>query len=175
MTLRRLAVLALAVVFPCLASAQPDPSQSTLRPTDERVSTAGGYFTYFLPGERTSQVSVLGAVRAPGLYIVSAGTDLGEIVALAGGPAVGVLTSEIERTVTIRLFRTTTGGTREVVYEQTADAFARDGGGYPQMSDGDTVEVAVFERRLRTYRDTLTIIGGVATLVIAGIQIATLF
>ena len=174
MRLTVLAALALAAFALAAASAAAQPTPSTLRPTDERVATAGGYFTYFLPGERTSQVSVLGAVRAPGLYVVSEGTDLGEIIALAGGPESGARTTEVERTVTIRLFRTTAAGTREVVYARTAEAFARDADGYPQLYDGDTVDVDVVDRRLRTYRDTLSVITAVSTLVIIGIQVVTL-
>lgn len=166
--------LRLLVLLLAAASLRPAHAQE-LRPVDERVATAPGYFTYVLPGERTSQVSVLGTVRAPGLYVVSAGTDLGALLALAGGAAVGPLSSEIERTVTVRLFRATAGGTREVLYERTAEAFARDGEGYPVVRDGDTVEVTTFERRRRTYRDTLTLVGGISTAVIAVIQIVTLF
>ncbi|HEX9952530.1 MAG TPA: SLBB domain-containing protein [Rubricoccaceae bacterium] len=166
--LSTLAVLLAAVV----ASAAPTAAQ-TLRPTDERVSTAPGYFTYVLPGERTSQVTVLGTVRAPGLYLVSNGTNLGELIGLAGGTEAGARSSEVERTVTIRLFRAGASGTREVIYERTDDAFARDADGYPVVLDGDTVEVRTVERRLRTVRDTLTLVGGIATVVIAVVQIVT--
>ncbi len=128
-----------------------------------------------LPGERSTQVVVLGTVRAPGLYVVSEGTDLGELLGLTGGPNAGALSNEVERTTTIRLFRATAGGTREVIYERTDEAFARDASGYPVVLDGDTVEVTTTERRLRTYRDTLTLVGGVATVIIAVVQIVTIF
>lgn len=135
------------------------------------MATAGGYFTYFLPGERTSQVSVLGTVRAPGLYVVSAGTTLGELLALSGGPNAGPRSNEVERTTTVRLYRATTGGTREAIYDRSAEAFARDAEGYPVVLDGDVLEVTTLERRLWSFRDTLTIVGGVSTAVIAVIQI----
>ncbi len=164
-----LAVLIVAAVAP--ASAQ------VLRPTDERATatTAPGYFTYLLPGERSTQVVVLGTVRAPGLYVVSEGTDLGELLGLAGGPYAGPISNEVERTTTIRLFRASAGGTREAIYERTDEAFARDADGFPVLRDGDTVEVTTVERRLRTYRDTLTLIGGISTAVIAVIQIVNIF
>lgn len=165
-----------ALLAVLLAAAAPASAQ-VLRPTDERATatTAPGYFTYLLPGERSTQVVVLGTVRAPGLYVVSEGTDLGELLGLAGGPNAGAVSNEVERTTTIRLFRATTGGTREVIYERTDEAFARDADGFPTLLDGDTVEVTTVERRLRTYRDTLTLIGGVATVVIAVIQIVNVF
>ena len=167
-------LLAAAAVSAAALSAAPAEAQ-TLRPTDERAATttAPGYFTYLLPGERSSQVTVLGTVRAPGLYLVSAGTTLGELIGLAGGTEAGARSSEVERTVTIRLFRASASGTREAIYERTDDAFARDADGYPVVLDGDTVEVRTVERRLRTYRDTLTLIGGLATVVIAVVQIVS--
>ena len=149
-------------------------SAQQIRETDARVATAGGYFTYFLPGERTSQVSVLGTVPAPGLYIVSAGTTMGEVLALAGGPLAGVRLTEVERTTTIRLFRATAGGTREAIYDRTFEAFARDAEGYPVVLDGDVIEVATVDRRLNTFRDTITIIatvvGAVSGVILLGLQ-----
>ena len=163
----RLALFALLAA----ATLAPAASAQTLRPTDVRVSTAPGYFTYFLPGERTTQATVLGTVRSPGLYLVSAGTDLGELLGLAGGPYAGPVSNEVERTTTIRLYRAAEGGTREVIYERSQEAFARDATSYPVVIDGDTVEVTTVERRLRTFRDTLTVVGGVATVIILALQI----
>lgn len=167
----RLALLALL----CAAAAARPADAQILRPNDVRVSTAPGYFTYFLPGERTTQATVIGTVRAPGLYLVSAGTDLGEVLGLAGGPYAGPVSNEVERITTIRLYRATDGGTREVIYERTDEAFARDAASYPVLRDGDTVEVTTVERRLRTIRDTLTLVGGISTVVIAVVQIVRLF
>lgn len=167
-------LLALALALAALGPA-PSAGAQELRPTDERVSTAPGYFTYFLPGERTTQVSVLGTVRAPGFYVVSAGTDLSELLALAGGPLIGATSPDVERTVTIRLYRATAGLSRELLYERTAEAFTRDAEGYPIVLDGDMLEVATFERHPWNWRDSLTVVGGTATVVIAAIQIVNAF
>lgn len=166
--------LSLLLILAAAALLRPAAAQE-LREDEGRLATAPGYFTYYLPGERTTQVAVVGTVRAPGLYLVSNGTDLGELVALAGGPAIATRSTDIERTITIRLYRATSGGTREVLYEQTAEAFARDASGYPVVLDGDTVEVTTVERRLRTYRDTLAVVGGVASVIIVAIRIAEFF
>ena len=167
--------LRFALLSALIATAAAPASAQVLRPTDERATatTAPGYFTYLLPGERSTQVVVLGTVRAPGLYVVSEGTDLAELLGLAGGPYAGPISNEVERTTTIRLFRATAGGTREVVYERTDEAFARDAEGFPTLLDGDTVEVTTVERRLRTYRDTLTLVGGISTAIIAIVQIVS--
>lgn len=169
MTLR-LALLALLAA----AVAVPAASAQVLRPNDVRISTAPGYFTYVLPGERTSQVTVLGTVRAPGLYLVSAGTNLGELLGLAGGPYAGPVSNEVERSTTIRLYRVAEGGTREVLYERSDEAFARDANAYPVVLEGDVVEVVTTERRLRTYRDTLALVGSLAGVAVIILQVITL-
>jgi protein involved in polysaccharide export with SLBB domain len=160
-----------AVLLAALAA--PDASAQQIRPLDERVSTAPGYFVYVLPGERSVQVTVLGTVRAPGFYTVSDGVDLGQVLALAGGPAVTTLSTEVERTVTIRLFRGQ--AQRDMLYEASLEDFARDASAYPRLVDGDLIEVTTVERRLRTIRDTLTIVGAAASIVVAVTQIIRLF
>ncbi len=160
-----LAVLLAAVAAPTQAQ--------EIRPTAERQATAPGYFVYVLPGERSTQISVIGTVRAPGFYTISDGLDLGEALALAGGPAIGVQTTDFEQTITIRLFRGQ--ATRDLIYEATLDEFVRDATAYPRMVDGDVIEVSTVNRRLRTYRDTLTVVGAAASVVLAITQVVRIF
>lgn len=162
----RLALAAAALV--CATA----PWAQEIRPLDERVANAPGYYFYVLPGEVSTQVSILGTVRAPGFYTLSDGIDLGEALALAGGPLVASQNAEVERIVTIRLYRGE--GARELVYESTLDGFARDASAHPRLADGDLIEVATTERRLRTFRDTLALVGAVSTVVIAAIQVIDL-
>lgn len=150
----------------------PVASAQEIRDLEPRIVNAPGYFTSVLPGERSVQATVLGTVRAPGLYTVSDGTDMGELLALAGGPTLAPLSTEIERTVTVRLYRGT--GEREVVYERTFDGFAADASAYPRLVDGDLLEVTTVDRRLRTFRDTLTYVGAGASVVIALAQLINL-
>jgi protein involved in polysaccharide export with SLBB domain len=160
-------LLALAALLVALA-----PSAQEIRPA-ERLANAPGYFFYVLPLELSTQVSVIGTVRAPGFYTVSDGLNLGEVLALAGGPTMALQSTEVERTITIRLYRGT--GDRDLVYEATLDEFARDAASYPRLIDGDLIEVTTVDRRLRTYRDTLTVIGAAASVVIAIVQVVRLF
>jgi protein involved in polysaccharide export with SLBB domain len=160
-----LAVLLAAVAAPTQAQ--------VIRPTTERISTAPGYFVYVLPGERSTQVSVIGTVRAPGFYTISDGLDLGEVLALAGGPAITALAPDFEQTVTIRLFRG--DATRDLIYEATLDEFVRDATAYPRLADGDLIEVSTVNRRMRTYRDTLTVVGAAASVVLAITQVVRIF
>ncbi len=155
----------------CLAAAAWPAAAQELRPTDERRSNAPGYYYYVLPGERTTQATVLGTVRAPGFYEVSAGTDLAELLALAGGPVLGPLSSDVDREVTITLSRSTPDGRRDVIYRASAEEFAATDDALPVLRDGDRIEVATLERRRWNWRDTLTIVGGAASVVIAVVQI----
>lgn len=164
--------LFLALVALLAAAVAPTQAQE-IRPTTERIATAPGYFVYVLPGERSIQISVLGTVRAAGFYTISDGLDLGQALALAGGPTVGQQSTEIEQTITIRLYRGQTS--RDLIYEAPLEEFVRDADGYPRMAEGDVIEVETVNRRLRTLRDTLTIVGAAASVVIAVTNIVRLF
>ena len=155
----------------CLVAAAWPAAAQELRPTDERRSNAPGYYYYVLPGERTTQATVLGTVRAPGFYEVSAGTDLAQLLALAGGPLLGPLSSDVDRTVTITLSRAAPDGRRDVIFRATAEEFAASAEALPVVRDGDRVEVATLERRRWNWRDSLTVVGGAASVVIAVVQI----
>lgn len=173
MTLRLLpAVRVLALLLLAASPLARSAAAQEIRALDERVSTAPGYFVYVLPGERSVQASVLGTVRAPGFYTLSNGTDLGEALALAGGPLLGPQSTDVDRTVTIRLYRG--AGTRELVYESTLEDFARVTTPYPALVDGDLIEVTTLEDRRRTWRDTLAVVGGASGVVIALVQIISI-
>lgn len=155
----------------CLAAAAWPAAAQELRPTDERRSNAPGYYYYVLPGERTTQATVFGTVRAPGFYEVSAGTDLAQLLALAGGPLVGPLSTDVDRSVTLTLSRAAPDGRRDVIYRASAEEFAASAEALPVLRDGDRVEVATVERRRWNWRDSLTVVGGVSSVVIAVVQI----
>lgn len=162
----RFVLAAVAVLF-----AHGAPAQE-IRPLDERVSNAPGYYFHVLPGEVSTEVTLIGTVARPGYYTVSDGMNLGEVLALAGGPLLAPENSEIERTVTIRMYRGR--GVRELAYEASLEAFAQDATAYPRLVDGDFIEVTTINKRRRTYLDTLTVVGGISTAIIAVVQIITI-
>ena len=86
-------LLALSVLLAPLTAAQSqeaDPCQGRLGRAELAEATSDTYYRFYLPGEATVQVHVAGTVEQPGLYEVSVGTDLGRLLALAGGPRYGV-------------------------------------------------------------------------------------
>lgn len=139
----------------------------TFGQVEERRSTSQAYFVHVLPGEATVVASVWGTVQKPGTYEVSAGTDMGEVLSLAGGPTLAPIrqTSETDltREVRIRLYRVA-GEARTLLYDEPLETMVASLEGYPTLADGDVVEVTTSEteRRRWTWRDTATV-GGLVT------------
>lgn len=129
---------------------------------EQTESNAGQYYYYVRPGSRTIQVNVIGAVGAPGLYEVSDDTSLGQLLALTGGPEMGPRQTRTRRTISIRLFRNSSGAV-EPVY---ASAIAEDSmytPDYPALVEGDVLRVDVVERTRFNWRDALQIVTAAAS------------
>ena len=160
----RFALLVLAAVaLAPLASAQEPvtPGYVGAVPTN-----SPNHFYYAQPGELTKRISVWGTVRAPGTYFVRTSVDLVELLSLAGGPSLNPGVDNIDRTVTIRVYRLE-GDQRILAYEETLIDMIADPGAYPDIMNDDVVEVETVEARQWTFRDTVTVIGAVATTVVA--------
>ncbi len=130
----------------------------------ESADTNASAFYYVRPGTPSVQAQVLGAVRAPGLYEVSEGMELGELLALAGGPALGTASDGARTTLTLRLHRKGSG--EEIVYdgpigEAGGTAFA------PEVLDGDVLIIEVRSRRSFGWRDAVQIVSTVGVLALA--------
>jgi hypothetical protein len=139
-----------------------DPCQGRfLRPAPEGTPSAS-YHRYYLPGEATVQVSVVGAVQQPGLYEVAVGTDIGRLLALSGGPRYDVRESGRGRRVELRLFRPQAGPL--AIYATTLQDAATNTAAYPPLCEGDTFLVDVIERRRFGLQEIATIAGGVSAI-----------
>jgi hypothetical protein len=159
--LRSLLLLAALVSVPAAAQGF-DPCQGRfLRPTPEGTPTAS-YHRYYLPGEATVQVSVVGAVQQPGLYEIAVGTDIGRLLALAGGPRYDVRESGRGRRVELRLFRPEAGP--EAIYATTLQDAATNTVVYPSLCEGDTFLIDVIERKRIGLQEIATIAGGVSAI-----------
>ncbi len=156
--MRRLLILAaLAAATPTGAHAQ-DVSEGRLGRAELTESTSNTYYRYYVPGEATVQVSVVGAVVQPGLYEVGLGTDLGRVLALAGGPRYEARESGRRRRVEVRLFRPDAGP--EPIYATTLQDTATNPAAYPALREGDTLLIDVVERRAFGWQDAATVVGG---------------
>jgi hypothetical protein len=155
-----LAALALTLAASAARAQAPDPCQGRfLRPTTEGTPTAS-YHRFFLPGEATVQVSVVGAVQQPGLYEIAVGTDIGRLLALSGGPRYEARESGRRRRVELRLFRPEAGA--EPIYATTMQDAATNTAVFPHLCEGDTFLVDVVEKRGFGLQEIATIAGGLS-------------
>ena len=167
--LRRLALFTL-LALPTALAAQPSYGV-----VEDRQTNVPSYYFHVLPGEATIGVYVWGMVRAPGLYDVSTATDLGELLALAGGPEARPESDDEIVVTTVRLFRFD-GSRRDLAYEAEVDGVLLEGN-YPPLQDGDIVEVEteVTELRPFTWRDAVTIVTGVAAVALSVERLSGVF
>ena len=147
-------VLAALAAAPALAQAP----QGRLGRSELILNTAPGYYVFHEPGEATIQVAVEGAVRNPGLYEIALGTDLGRLLALAGGPAYDARQPDQEQTVEVRLFRPELG----MIYATTLPDVLSNPAPYPDLAEGDALAVDVVTTRPFTWRDGLAVAGAVS-------------
>lgn len=135
----------------------------------EKISTNIDSYLYFAePGEGTVEVKVMGTVRSPGLYRLGVGTNLGQLLALSGGPVLGVRQEERDRETTVRLFRQREGGTQELIFERGfEEGIASESATYPELKDGDIMTIEVVEDRQFQWRDALSIISAAGTVAFA--------
>lgn len=120
----------------------------------------------------SASVYVWGAVRQPGLFEIGPEVDLRAALALAGGPVLAPLDTRIERTVFVRVYRTT-GGTEGLLIETTLDEFVSGAVALPEPRDGDTILVETLQRTKLSFRDIVSGVGAaaaVATAIILGID-----
>lgn len=148
--------LILSTAFPSLVSGQ------NLQRLAETTSNIGSYYYHVQPGETTMQVRLVGAVQAPGLYVLSTESNLGDLIVLSGGPAAGPRARQTRRTIIVRLYRSGNGPTP--AYERQFNDTFTQAADYPPLMEGDLVSLEIIERRRFTWRDGFTIINTLALL-----------
>jgi hypothetical protein len=125
-------------------------------------SNAPDYYFYVHQGARTIQLHVLGSVTSPGLYEVNDGTSLGQLLALAGGPVLGVRQKRNRRRVDIRVFRPSTNSAVPL-FETELEEGSMYTNSYPALLEGDVIRVDVIERTGFGWRDALSIVTAAAS------------
>ncbi len=134
---------------------------------EETKTNAGNYYYYYVnPGTATIRVQMLGAVRLPGLYEVSEDTDLGQLVALSGGPPMGVHPTGSELKVAMRVYRRTPSG-EATIFEQSLDRTLSNPNAYPVLMDGDVIVMDVTQHQRFGWRDATRVISAVGVIALA--------
>lgn len=125
------------------------------------------YYYLVQPGEATVQAAIWGTVRNAGVYEVSAGTTLGRLFALSGGPALTSIRNERDRRrIAIRLYRDVEGN-RTTVFDGDMETLSLDASGGPTLKDGDIVNVEAIEKRPFSWRDTMPFVSAAASVLVA--------
>lgn len=142
-------------------------AQAQFGRVEEMRTNAGTYYFYTRPATPTIQVYVMGTVRAPGVYEISDGTTLGELMALAGGPPSNVRPSYTKVTALLRLYRPR-GGSQDVIFEKTLEEAFADPSSHPVLAHGDVVTIDVTQREMFNWRDVTRVVStvGIVTLAI---------
>ena len=127
----------------------------------EAIGTA--YHVYARPGDATVQILVMGING--GIYEVTDGTRLDELLALVGGatgPEIGLQSATISRQTTVRLYRGSEGD-RSLIYEAPLEQVLLAPHQHPRLLDGDLFLIETVTRNRFSWRDALSIIGGLAS------------
>lgn len=138
----------------------------TFERLEETQSNIRSYHYHVQTGRAAINVHVLGTVHSPGAYRVTAGTELGSLLALAGGPPLSPRSRLAHRTVLIKVY-SHNSAQRSLVYEATLDEMVTEPDANPVLKDGDVIYVEVVERRGFGFRDALSVAGGLAALALA--------
>lgn len=122
------------------------------------------YHVYARPGDATVQVLVMGL--GGGVYEVTDGTRLDELLALIGGaegPDIGLQNPRTIRQTHVRLYRGSEGS-RSLIYEAPLEQVLLNPTEHPRLLDGDLFLIETEMRNRFQWRDALTIVGGLASL-----------
>jgi len=127
---------------------------------------------YAEPGYITISVSLWGDIRTPGRYEVKEGTDLLELLTIAGGPT-GISTT-VEREVEhifVKISREFPEG-RRLFFEHDLNKIIEQGEAYPQLKTGDIVVVKVEPKsRGINWRNIGIMVSTFSSLIILGLNI----
>lgn len=155
-----------ALALALLGFTLPAAHAQVFNRVEETNSNSTAYYFHVEPGSATIETYVMGTVGAPGLYIVADGTDLGQLLALSGGPTLNVRDRNSRRTVQIRLYRPLAYSDRPV-YASDLDRAVVQQEPYPILRNGDILTVEVVEHRRFSWRDAFTVVGGISAVAVA--------
>jgi protein involved in polysaccharide export with SLBB domain len=150
----------------CFLAAAPNLRAQSFGRVQETQSNSDSYYYYVQPGSPTVQVFVLGMAKYAGLYEVTEGTDMKQLLALCGGPNFDRSQFLNRQKTTVRLYRPAQGQ-QQLLYEGMLEDAVADSGGANVLRDGDVLTIEVMERRRFDWRDLLTILNVVVLIILA--------
>ena len=160
-TSRVLTFALLIQLFTITASWAQGPVFGRVEDTETNLST---YHYLFRPGAATIEISALGDLSSPGVYVLEDGVNLAFLLALTGGPDF-FIQPDVKVTITIRLFRHS-GGRQSLVYEAPFDEVIDRAADTPVLSEGDVITVEVDQKQRLNWRDVFTVVGPILSTLI---------
>lgn len=152
----RLFVSVLLCTFCASALAQSPP------PVDP-ASRSVAYFTFVDAGQPAVRVDLWGDVSMPGIYRVQQGTDLQELLFLAGGPSERVVQQRQRRDSSVELYRNSAEGWHVYLTAPLDEVMTRRVA-IPPLAEGDVVRVRTVVRPRFSWREALSLTGTVASI-----------
>ena len=132
-------------------------------PMEAREAISVSYHRFVRPGEVPMNVEVMGLVRSPGVYEVGLNTDLGRMLALAGGSSEGLRSSGEDVKLRVDLYRPDASG-RRLIYSTSLDSLFLESVPYPELQEGDVINVHGTVKKRFGWRDSLSIATSAAAL-----------
>lgn len=148
-------------------------AQAFWRVEDTKTNANTYYYYYPNPGSATVRVHVLGAVRLPGMYEITESTDLGQLIALSGGPPMSAHPSNTRVDVALRVYRPGPDG-QQIIFDDIFENTLANPAGYPVLLDGDVVVMDVTQRQRFSWRDATSLVGTIAVLALAAERVSRL-
>ena len=155
--------LGLALTVTLLMAAEVRGQSEMAFPIDSREQVGVAYHRFIRSGEVPMHVEVLGLVRSPGVYEVGQNTDLGTMLALAGGTSEGLRSNGELVKLTVDVYRNDAGG-RTLIFTQSMDSMFVASRPHPTLREGDVINVHGVVERKFSWRDTLSIATSAAAL-----------
>jgi protein involved in polysaccharide export with SLBB domain len=137
-----------------------------MRIEDTKTNANTYYYYTHNPGSATVRVHVLGDVRLPGVYEISESTDLGQLIALSGGPQINANSRNTKQDISLRVYRPGANG-QQIIFEESFEHSLANPQVYPILRDGDVFVMDVTQRQRFGWRDATSIVSTLGVLALA--------
>ncbi len=108
-------------------------------------SGSAARYSYVTQGDQSIEVDVWGTVRFPGRFEVPLDANLGDLIALSGGPLNTTRDSRlVSRITTVRISRGINSN-RSVVFEQDFQNLLNLQGSFPNLENGDVIMIETID------------------------------
>lgn len=139
-------------------TAAPVAAQSLpLSGFDEVEAIGTSYHKFVRSGEASIEVLVLSSTEGSGIYEVSQGLRLDQLLALIGGSSLGVSSPQQRGKVRVRLFREQVG-LRSLVYESEVKRMLVNEAENPVLQHGDVLAIEHSYKGRLAWRDAVSLV-----------------